>query len=91
MKVNAEVILKTYLLKDNPMKTTGHDQYCTCGAETVEDFYLPETMDDEMPPISNQAHFQDHTVIGLPTSFFAYNKISILYHHKTIQCPYILD
>ena len=73
------------------MKTTGHDQYCTCGAETVEDFYGPETMDDEMPPISNQAHFQDHTVIGLPTSFFAYNKTSILYQHNTIRCPFRLD
>ena len=65
--------------------------YCTCGAKNVEESYGPETMDDEMPPISNQAHFQDHTVIGLPTSVFAYNKISILYHHKTIRCPYILD
>ena len=53
--------------------------------------YLPETMDDEMPPISNQAHFQDHTIIGLPSSFFAYNETSILYQHKTSRCPFRLD
>ncbi len=65
--------------------------YCTCGAKNVEESYGPETMDDEIPPISNQAHFQDHTIIGLPSSFFAYNETSILYQHKTIRCPFRLD
>ena len=67
-----------------------HSVYCSCDAETIDAKWvrINPLCEEEIPPPSPPAQVYENIIQGRPTSFFADNKTSISYMHKTIRCPY---
>ena len=67
-----------------------HSVYCSCDAKTIKAQWNHSNplCIEEIPPPSPPAQVYENIVQGLPNSFFAENKTSISYMHKTIRCPY---
>ena len=88
--MNAGVILHTFTEGKPYVNDLAHSVYCSCGAETIDAQWarISPLCDQEISPQSPPAQVHKNIIQGLPNSFFAENKTSISYMHKTIRCPY---